>query len=150
MAMLRNVTLWTGCLLVVLLATACGGGKSVFSLEVGDCFGDPASYAAEVEEVDQVSCEESHDNEVYAVGDHPAGDDAPYPGDEALDAYGFGYCLSEFENYVGIAYPDSRLDVTAFLPTRDGWEDDDDREVTCYLYDLNLAKLTGSMKGSRE
>ena len=45
--MLRN--LWVGCLLVVLLATACGGGKSVFSLEVGDCFDEsPSQEAAEL------------------------------------------------------------------------------------------------------
>ena len=148
--MLRNVNLWVGCLLVVLLATACGGGKSVFSLEVGDCFDDSPSQAAELSEVDEIPCSESHDNEVYAVGDHPASSDAPYPGGDALDDYSTGYCLSEFDNYVGIDYQDSRLDLAYFSPTRDGWEDDDDREVACFLYDLNLAKLTGSMKGSRE
>ena len=109
--------LWVGCLLVVLLATACGGGKSVFSL---------------------------------AVGDHPASSDAPYPGGDALDDYGNGYCLSEFDNYVGIEYGDSRLAVAYFSPGREGWEDGDDREVSCFLYDLNHAKLTGSMKDSRE
>ena len=145
---MRNVRLWVGCLLIALLATACGG-DSVFSLEVGDCFDDPSSYATEVETVDKVSCSESHDNEVYAVGDHPAGGDASYSGAETLDAYSFGYCLSEFESYVGIPYEDSRLDLAYFYPTREGWEDDD-REVACFLYDYNLAKLTGSMKGSRE
>ena len=49
--MLRNVTVWTGFLLVMLLATACGGDKSVYSLEVGDCFDDSPSQAAEVEEL---------------------------------------------------------------------------------------------------
>ncbi len=144
--------LWVGCLLVVLLATACGGGKSVFSLEVGDCFDEsPSQEAAELSsEVEEVPCSESHDNEVYAVGDHPASSDAPYPGGDALDDYGIGYCLSVFDNYVGIEYEDSRLAVGYFSPGRDGWEDDDDREVSCFLYDLNHAKLSGSMKGSRE
>ena len=148
--MLRNVTVWIGFLLVALLATACGGDKSVYSLEVGDCFDDPASQTAEVSDGDEASCSEGHDNEVYAVADHPAGDDAPYPGDEALEVYGIGYCLSEFENYVGISYEESRLDFTYLLPVRDGWEGDDDRGFVCFLYDLNLAKLTGSMQGSGE
>ena len=148
--MLRNVTVWIGFLLVALLATACGGDKSVYSLEVGDCFDDPASQSAEVEGVDETPCSESHDNEVYAVADHPASGDAPYPGAEAIDAYSSGYCLSEFESYVGIDYQESILEVGYFFPIRDGWEDADDREVVCFLYDLNLAKLTGSMEGSGE
>ena len=100
--------------------------------------------------VEEVPCSESHDNEVYAVGDHPASSDAPYPGRDALDDYSNGYCLSEFDSYVGIDYEDSRLALAYFSPARDGWEDDDDREVSCFLYDLSFAKLTGSMKGSRE
>ena len=138
--MLRNVNLWVGCLLVVLLATACGGDKSVFSLEVGDCFDDPPGQAAELSEVVEVPCSESHDNEVYAVADHPAGGDA-------LDVYGFGYCLSEFENYVGIAYQESRLDFTYFFPVRDGWEDDGDREFVCYLYDMTSPPARGVNEG---
>ena len=148
--MTRNVKLWAGGLLIVLMVAACGGGQSVFSLEVGDCFDDPTSQTAEVSDVDGVSCSERHDNEVYAVADHPASDSAPYPGDDVLEAYSFGYCLSEFETYVGLSYELSRLDVGYLYPVRDGWQQDDDREVACYLYDLNLAKLTGSMKGSGE
>ena len=142
--------LWVGCLLVVLLAAACGGGKSVFSLEVGDCFDNSPGQAELMSEVEEVPCSESHDNEVYAVGDHPASSDVPYPGDDALDEYGIGYCLSVFDNYVGIDFEDSRLYIAFFLPTPYEWEEGDDREATCYLYDPNLAKLTGSMKGSRE
>ena len=148
--MLRYVSLLVGCLVAVLLAMACGGDKSVFSLEVGDCFDDPPGQAAELSEVVEVPCSESHDNEVYAVADHPAGGDAPYPGGDALDAYGFGYCLSEFENYVGIAYEESRLDFTYFYPVQEGWEKDGDREFACYLYDLTPPLREGSMKGSRE
>ena len=101
-------------------------------------------------EVDEASCQESHDNEVYAVADHPASDGAPFPGDEVLEAYSIGYCLSEFETYAGITYEESRLDFAYFYPARDGWEQDGDRGVVCFLYDLELAKLTGSMKGRGE
>ena len=60
------------------------------------------------------------------------------------------HCLSEFESYVGIAYEDSRLDVSYIFPVRDGWESEGDREFICFLYDLNLEKLSGSMQGSGE
>ena len=146
----RNMKLWAGGLLGVLLVAACGGGQSVFSLEVGDCFDDPASQTAEVSDVDEASCSEGHDNEVYAVADHPASDGAPFPGDEVLEFDSSGYCLSEFATYVGITYEESRLDFGYLYPLRDGWEQDGDHEVTCYLYDLEFAKLTGSMKGSGE
>ena len=148
--MLRGATLWICCLLGALVFAACGGGLSVFSMEVGDCFDDPSAQSAELSEVDEVPCPESHDNEVYAVADHPAGDDTPFPGEDVLDSYGWGYCLSEFESYVGIAYEDSRLDVSYIFPVRDGWESEGDREFICFLYDLNLEKLSGSMQGSGE
>ena len=145
--MKRTVILCTGCLLAVLLLAACG--KSVLSLEVGDCFDDPSSFSGEVSEVDDVPCSQSHDNEVYAISDHPAGSDLPYPGENALFEYSNEYCLSEFDAYVGIDYLDSRLDFSYYYPGRDLWEDGD-REIVCFIYDLDLAKLTKSMKGSRE
>ncbi len=133
-----------------LAAAACSGGTSVFSLEVGDCFNDPNTTALQVAEVDAVPCAEPHDNEVYAVADHPAGDDDPYPGVRALDTYGWDYCLGEFAGYVGISYEDSRLEVSYLQPSTDSWEDDDDREIVCFLYDFDLRRLRGSMQGSRE
>ncbi len=136
--------------LMMAVAMACGGATDVFSLEVGDCFEDPDTGFADVSEVETVQCSESHDNEIYAIADHPAGDDAPYPGQDALESYGLDYCLSEFESYVGAPYADSRLDFSYFYPLSDGWESDDDREFACFLYDLDFEKLTESMKDSGE
>ena len=164
---LRDWRIGVACLLGALALAACGGAErddsgaiveggdvGVFSLRVGDCFDDPPGVllpdVTEVDEVDAIPCAESHDNEVYAIGDHPAADDVPYPGDEAIQTFGLGYCLSEFERYVGRAYETSRLDLSFIFPLEDGWERDDDRELVCFLYDLNFAKLTGSMKGTAE
>lgn len=134
--------------LAAALAAACAGGTSVFSLEEGDCFNDPDTSS--VSEVDAVPCAEPHDNEVYAVADHPARDDDPYPGLSALDRYSWNYCLGEFAGYVGIAYEDSRLDVSYLQPSPATWEDAGDREIVCFLYDFDLRRLNGSMQGSRE
>lgn len=132
----------------VVLAVAIGCTGNVFSLEVGDCFNDPDAGFEEVTDVEIVECSENHDNEVYALSDYPAGDDAPYPGLSALEAHADEFCFDEFEGYVGAAYVDSRLDFGYFYPLPDGWEDEGDREITCFLYDLDLIDLTGSMKGS--
>lgn len=93
-------------------------GTSVFSLEVDDCFNDPDSPAAELSDVDSVACEEPHDNEVYAIVDHPAGDEDPYPGVSALDDWSWNFCLAEFMECVGVTYDDSRLRPVVARPDR--------------------------------
>ena len=160
------VCLLAGLLLSGLLVAACGGAErddsgairgggdlGVFALRVGDCFDDPpgvlSEFGAEFTEVDAVPCAEGHDNEVFAIADHPAGVDVSYPGTEALNDYGLVYCLGEFERYVGTPYEVSRLDLWVISPSESSWERDD-RELVCALFDLNLQKLTGSMGGSRE
>jgi hypothetical protein len=148
-------------------ATACGGGPErdesgqivesgdlgVFDVRVGDCFNDPpdliSSADALIESFVAVPCSEPHDNEVYALVDHPAGDDQPFPGIDALDEYGAGVCFSAFRPYVGRSYESSELDFFSFTPSEEGWERIDDREIICALYEVNLARLTGSMRGTR-
>ena len=144
---MNNLGLLAISLLIVLVAAACGA--SVFSLDVGDCFNDPDFTALGVEEVKTIPCSESHDNEVYAVFDYPASNGS-YPGVSAIESYSAEYCLGAFAGYVGIPYENSRLDITYFYPTSEGWIEANDREIACYLFDLNFEKLTRSMKDSRE
>ena len=58
--------------------------------------------------------------------------------------------LNQFERYVGIAYEASRLDIDWLRPTEESLRQGNDREIVCYLYDLNLRKLVGSTEDSRE
>ena len=130
----------------MVVAMACAG--NVFSLEVGDCFNDLDAGFEEVSDVEIVECSENHDNEVYALSDYPAGDDAPYPGRSAVEAHADEFCFDEFEGYVGASYEDSRLDYAFFYPLPAGWEDEGDREIACFLFDFDLIKLSESMRGS--
>ena len=57
-------------------------------------------------------------------------------------------CFAFFEDYVERPYPESLLDIVTFNPTRDSWNDIDDREIVCLLYDLESAYMDESMKGS--
>lgn len=131
-----------------LVAVACGGGSSVFALEVGDCFDDPGDpEVQEIATVDTVSCDEPHDNEVYANLTMP---DGPYPGDDRVADWATKNCLRAFEGYVGIPYEDSRLDIGWLTPTQDSWENADDRTVACILFDARFAKLDRSMRDAAE
>ena len=129
------------------------GRLSVFDMRVGDCFDDPSNLddgGVVLDSVQAVPCSEPHDNEVYAVFDVPGPSGASYPGDEEIYFDSVGRCVDRFAGYVGIDYDQSLLVVDPITPTKDSWERDGDREIVCFLYDINLAKLEGSMQGSRQ
>ena len=116
---------------------------SVFGLEVGTCFDDGDLDATEVSSVDDLSCDQPHDNEVYAVFDVDLSDySAELIGQQADDG-----CLAAFEPYVGRDYFESELDFFTLTPTAGSWENGD-REVICSLYRVDLGKMTGSMRDS--
>lgn len=127
------------------------GNLNAFSLRVGDCFNDPdgleVGTQSTVLELPAVPCSQPHDNEVFALIDLEGGDD-DYPGTEPVRSIGADRCLGEFEAYVGIAYEDSVLEFDPYLyPTAETWSAGD-REIVCAVYNLDLAPLTGSVKGS--
>jgi hypothetical protein len=156
----RTVTkMMLGVVLAVLVA-ACGGAsevaqqageaidrltdESVFSMEVGLCFDDEEELPDEVSSVPDVDCGEPHDNEVFALLQYP-GD--TFPGVDVMLDEANELCIGDFEAYVGLSYDESELDVYPFVPTEASW-DNDDREIVCALYALDLSKLTGSMRGA--
>lgn len=133
------------------LAAGCSSGN-VFSLDPGTCFDDVAQFTSadggdEVEDVPVVDCAEPHDNEVFATFDLE-GD--TFPGDEAIATRADQGCRDRFEDYVGRDYASSRFVATHLVPTQQSWDARDDREVVCFLYDIDLAKLEGSAEGSGE
>lgn len=135
----------------VLILASCSSGdsESVFDVKPGDCFDDvieDGELAEEIVAVPMVDCEDPHDNEAYAAFDVPG--DA-YPGTAGLDDEAVAKCLPLFEDYVGSTYETSRLDIMFLYPLEDGWGEGD-REITCVLFDVDLQKLTGSMRGSGE
>ena len=144
----RNMKLWAGGLLGVLLVAACGGGQSVFSLEVGDCFDDPASQTAEVSDVDEASCSEDHDNEATRSPTTLRATARRFPAMKCLNSTALA--TASVNSRPTSESPTRSPVSTLALPSTGGWEQDGDHEVTCYLYDLEFAKLTGSMKGSGE
>ena len=63
----------------------------------------------------------------------------PSPETDRLDQAALDLCFAFFEDYVDRPYPESLLDIATFNPTRDSWNEIDDREIVCLLYDLESA-----------
>jgi hypothetical protein len=124
------------------------GDVDAFEIRLGDCFNDASSVGESVEiaSIAGVPCTEPHDNEVYALVNLTQ---SSFPGDAAMETIAFEACLEKFESFVGKDYESSQLDIFPIYPTRQSWNELNDREVVCALYDLDLKKLAGSMRGSR-
>lgn len=133
-----------GLVVMAVLATACG--SNVLALEVGECFDDPQDGASLVTSVEIVDCAQPHDNEVYAVVAYPEADGS-YPGDEAVFTYAEETCIAQFDVFVDFAYVDSELDLGYFWPTEESW-DAGDRQVQCFVYELDVSQVTGTLRGA--
>ncbi|MGQ0847581.1 MAG: septum formation family protein [Actinomycetota bacterium] len=134
---------WAAGLWLALVVAGCG--EPVTDMEVGICFDDVRSAA--VDAAPRVPCQDPHDNEVFAVFEY---DDSPtWPGHVEIDDIARDQCIARFEEYVGLPYPASTLEVLPITPTEETWVRDGDREIVCALYNLDLTKLVGSMEGAR-
>jgi hypothetical protein len=151
---------------VVLIVTAClvagcglfggdsdGGGKtSVFDIKVGECFNPPEKVQAQISDVTSVDCSSAHTQEAYAIVPYKvaAGSTAStYPGDAVLKTFANGACAQQYAGYVGVNYLDSTLFFTYLLPSARGWEQNDDRDVVCFVTTTGKP-LTASVKGTKQ
>lgn len=133
-------------LVLVLAVAGCVQGN-VLSLAEGDCFDDPdgtESADLEVTDVPIVDCADPHDNEVYHIVE-VTGDD--YPGTEAIGAQADTECVDRFESFVGAPYDTSDLNFGWLTPTAESWSGGD-REILCFVYRVDLGKMTGTMENA--
>ena len=73
---------------------------------------------------------------------------SPWQFNSIVIQYADEACLPLFEAYVDRDYATSALDYAYLYPTQSSWEQADDREILCFLYDFDLDPLVGSMEGS--
>ena len=118
-------------------------GASVTELGVGACFDEPTTL--EVASVETVPCSGLHDYEVFGRV-FLTGVDTAFPGRASVDEQAFFRCVPLFEDYVGLEYEVSILDVATLSPTAESWEDGD-RGVTCALLRIDGDPLSGSVMG---
>jgi len=115
----------------------------VFTLRVGDCMAS-TDQATEVQTVPTRPCNEAHDSEIFASTMLPDGD---FPGDDAVTATADDFCYGQFQVFVGMAYEQSVLELSYFMPSQESWDGMADREVLCILVDP-AGGVTGTMKGA--
>jgi hypothetical protein len=117
------------------------GDVDVFDVQVGDCLGGETAEG-EISSVEATPCTEPHAEEIFASVTVADGE---YPGQEALDAEA-EKCVSEFTEFVGMAYEESVLEINYMTPTEDSWALDD-REILCTIYDP-AGETTGTLSGA--
>jgi len=101
-------------------------------LTVGDCI---KTYPdEEVALVPAVPCADPHEDEVYLVQDLDYGDDAAFPGDDALEKEADKLCTDELASLSSAddrEYEDAGYEVTWVQPSEETWTEDGDRAVIC-------------------
>lgn len=124
-----------------------GGEVGAFRIRIGDCFQDPDTTTDEFESVEAVPCTERHDNEAYAAF-NLNGD--TFPGVSAIQEQADQGCYDRFSSFVGVAYDESELDFWSMYPSEGSWDQLDDREVVCAVYNYDLTQAIGSAKNSNK
>lgn len=117
----------------------------VSDLEPGDCF-LWSDLGEEVDTVPTIPCADPHDGEVYAIFDL----DLAEFDQAAIDAASTARCETEYEEYVGIAYWDSEYYYLSFTPTEEGWRNESQRQVICFIWPGEGLTVEGSLKGTRD
>jgi hypothetical protein len=117
-----------------------GGEADVFDIGVGDCMGGDAPQG-NVTSVEAVPCDQPHDSEIYHSYTIP-GDE--FPGD--MSTITQEQCLPAFQQFIGMAYEQSAIEVTTLEPTAESWEQGD-RELLCVAVDP-AGSVTGSLQGA--
>jgi hypothetical protein len=80
---------------------------------------------------------------VYAVHEMS---DTTYPGFDSTGERADDLCIDDFEPFVGTPYETSELDIGWLVPTDTSWANGD-REIICFVYRVDLDKMTGTMDG---
>ena len=122
----------------------------VVDLEVGQCLDDPSLVSGEPAVLTTsatADCADAHDAEVYAVLGLSIGPQAPYPGNQNLRDRATEQCREPFEEFVGIAWEQSVLEISVLWPTRRSWRAGD-RGIVCSVFHVDGDQLEGSMRAS--
>lgn len=105
------------------------GSVSVFELAPGDCLDPDPELTGDIDQIAVIPCSEPHPMEVFAIVEHP--DDA-YPGAAAVASFADAACIAALDDELGLGLDDGVF-FSYLLPSFDGWNQDDDREIVCVL-----------------
>ena len=99
----------------------------------------------------QVSCEKSHDAEVYFANSGFWSQSLAFPGESLVYGAARTECRAALTQYVGISSNASQYSISLLLPTSDSWPTGD-RSLQCIAFlamRTGVQPMTGSIKDSR-
>ena len=113
----------------------------IFALKVGDCMLEGGSGM--LTDADVVPCAEAHDQEVFHEITMVDGEFSEEDIDTASQE-----CIGDaYTSFIGLTYDESSLSVTTISPSKESWEQSNDRVLQCIVLDP-AGQVTGSLKGS--
>ncbi|MCL8011786.1 septum formation family protein [Streptomyces sp. AS02] len=116
--------------------------RSVFSLDLGDCYNPNNKGEGEEVLVEIVPCDEAHAGQV--VGEFKVDEAAKYPGDEAISAVADERCPVEAAKLAPDTWALPKgVAVFYYTPTQESWATGD-RAVTC-TYTKESGTFTGAL-----
>ena len=107
-------------------------------LKVGDCTGSVET---------KVDCSKPHNEEVTLVTAYPASSTAPYPGNDALNAFTDQTCSAALTTYLGVTIDQSKYSYGWYSPDAGADWNGGDREIVCTVDNQDNSLIVGSVKG---
>ena len=120
-------------------------------LETGQCFDPIEDSRVDELAVWVLDCELPHTHEVYDVVTYEgegAGPGTSYPGVATVQDWAEQTCFDRFEDFVGVRWTMSELDIEVWWPSEDSWARAD-RSVICTVMSDSGDQLSGTRRDSR-
>ncbi|MGW1410149.1 septum formation family protein [Streptomyces sp. NPDC002403] len=120
--------------------------RSVFSLDVGDCYNPNGKAEGTAYAVEIVPCDEAHEGQV--VGDFAVAKGKEYPGDDEVSAIADKRCLVEAQKYAPDTWALPKgVALFYYTPTKESWATGD-RAVSC-TYTVEKGTFRGSLGAAK-
>ncbi|HET9383410.1 MAG TPA: septum formation family protein [Streptomyces sp.] len=116
--------------------------RSVFSLDVGDCYNPNGKAEGTAYAVEIVPCGEAHEGQV--VGEFAIDEGTAYPGDDEISAIADERCPAEAQEYAPDTWALPKgVALFYYTPTRESWVTGD-RAVSC-TYTVEKGTFSGPL-----
>lgn len=117
------------------------GDVPIDDIRAGDCLANDISEDVEMFTAELTPCSSPHYFEAYATFLLSEGD---WPGQSQVDRLAEGGCIKRYEEFVGLSYGESEIEMMYLRPYEEGWAID--RGVACLLD--SGRPTTGSLEGA--
>ncbi|WP_066943099.1 septum formation family protein [Streptomyces lushanensis] len=118
--------------------------RSVFSLDIGDCYNPNSKAEGMAYTVEIVPCDEAHEGQVIGEFAIDKGKGTEYPGDDGVSAIADNRCAGEAQRHAPDtwAFPKG-VALFYYTPTKESWATGD-RAVSC-TYTAEKSTFSGSL-----